>query len=215
MFMIKREFGVAFDKAREINEILSYKHKDNKFVSLDDIVEAVKQVSKCSEIFINMQAFSELRLPKEYKDDPSPRYGAMLSTMTREKPESKEREKIDHLIVNSDNSADMQRFSVAHELGHLVTDFPNFKYEEADDGLFTISAHIDPDITYIPNEECENEDYLIAEQVANIFALLVLIPDEIKICHLKEQGAKELAKIYGVTEDAIYSRMLLASVNKP
>lgn len=215
MFMIKREFDIAFEKARIINGVLASKSRVSKFVSLDDIIEAVKQVSKCSEIFINRQAFSELKLPKEYKDDPSPRYGAMLSTMTRENPETREREKLAHLIVNSDNSADMQRFSVAHELGHLVTDFPNFKYEEADDGLFTISTHIDPDITYIPDEICENDDYLIAEQAANIFALLVLIPENIKIRDVKEMGVKELAKMYGVTEDAIYSRMLLTGVNRP
>ena len=55
----------------------------------------------------------------------------------------------------------------------------------------------------------------IAEQVANIFALLVLIPEDIRIRDLKAQGIDELVEKYVVTEDAIYSRMLLSSVNKP
>ena len=119
------------------------------------------------------------------------------------------------LVINSDHNVNMQRFSVAHELGHLITDIPNFVYEETDDDRFTISAHVNPDITFIPEDACKNDNYLIAEQVANIFALLVLIPRDIKIRDLKDIGIDKLTEDYGVTEDAIYSRMLLSNVKAP
>lgn len=214
MFMVSDKYRIAFEKAKAINSILATSPRESGFISLDDITAAVKEVSGYAEIFVTRQSFSKLKLPKNYKNDPMRRYGAMLSTMTRENTETEVPEKIAYLVVNSDNSADMQRFSVAHELGHLVTDLPNFTYEEADDGLFTISAHINPDITYLPDAVCEKDDYMTAEQVANIFALLVLVPNDLRIRDIRDIGVEELAKRYGVTEDAIYSRMLLSSVNR-
>lgn len=212
LFMAIREFDIAFEKARIINDILSTRTRGNNFVSLDDIIAAVKQVSHYADIFVNRQSFSQLDFPDEIKDSDIPSYGAMLSTMTRSKPGTSDVEPIAFLIINSDYSADMQRFSVAHELGHLITNIPNFTYEEIDDGRFTISTHINPDITFIPEEQCEENKYLIAEQVANIFALLVLIPRDIRIRDIKAVGMEKLTEIYGVTEDAIYSRMLLSNV---
>ena len=119
------------------------------------------------------------------------------------------------IIVSPFQDERRRRFTIAHELGHLITDIPNFAYEEADDNRFTISTHVNPDITYISEEECKNNNYLIAEQVANIFALLVLVPRDLKIRDLKNEGVEKLTKKYGVTADAIYSRMLLSNVKIP
>lgn len=210
MLMVIREFDTAFEKATLINKRLATRTPGDEFVSLDDIVAAVKQVSNFSRISVNRQSFSKLELPDQLKES-----GAMLSTMTNINQSTKEEEKIAHIIINSDYNANMQRFSVAHELGHLITEIPNFRYEEIDDGKFTISTHINPDITFIPEELCKKSKYLVAEQVANIFALLVLIPDEIRIRDIKTNGIDSLVNKYGVTEDAIYSRMLLSNVKIP
>lgn len=212
MFMITPEFNIAFEKARLITDILARRTRKDVFVALDDIIEAVKEVSGFSDVIVQRQSFSGLSMPI---NDPAPTFGAMLSTMTRTSSTNGNKERVALLIVNSDNNANMQRFSVAHELGHLITDIPNFTYEKTDDDRFTISAHVNPDITFIPESDCINNNYLIAEQVANIFALLVLIPRDIKIRDLKEIGIKKLTEDYGVTEDAVFSRMLLSSVKAP
>lgn len=210
MLMVIPEFNIAFEKAALIKSRLPKNDQGDAFVSLDDIVAAVKKVSGFSKISVNRQSFSALKLSDEFK-----RAGAMLSTMTHKDPDTQTEEKIARIIINSDYNPSMQRFSVAHELGHLITEIPNYTYEEIDDGKFTISTHVNADITYIPEKMCKENKYLIAEQVANIFALLVLIPEDIRIRDLKAQGIDELVEKYVVTEDAIYSRMLLSSVNKP
>ncbi len=210
MFMIMNEFKVAFEKAQQINEILSSKGGAGKFVPLEEIIAAVQKASGCAEISVDRRSFSELKLP----DSTASKYGAMLSTGTREVPGANKKEKIAYLIINADNNADMQRFSVVHELGHLITEVPNFVYEQTDDGLFTISAHINPDITFLSEDEYRENDYMIAEQVANIFALLVLIPKDLKIRDIREEGLERLSNRYGVTEDAICSRVLLSAVSK-
>ena len=210
MLMVIREFRTAFDKAALINKRLAPRAQGEDFVSLDDIVAAVKQVSNFSKISVNRQSFSDLNIPDNLK-----KAGAMLSTMTSINEVSKEEEKIANIVINSDYSANMQRFSVVHELGHLICEVPNFSYEKIDDGKFTISTHINPDITFIQEELCRKHKYLIAEQVANIFALLVLIPDSIRIKDIKTEGIDSLMDKYGVTEDAIYSRMLLSNVKVP
>lgn len=210
MLMVIPEFNIAFEKAALITPRLPARDQGDVFVSLDDIVAAVKKVSGFSKISVNRQSFSALELSEDLK-----KAGAMLSTMTHVNPDTNEEEKLARIIINSDYDPNMQRFSVAHELGHLITEIPNFTYEEINDGKFTISTHVYADITYIPEEVCKKNKYLIAEQVANIFALLVLIPDDIRIRDLKTYGIDDLTGKYGVTEDAIYSRMLLTSVNKP
>lgn len=210
MLMVIPEFNIAFEKAARIKSRISKNGFGDGFIPLDDIVAAVKKESGFARISVNRQSFSELELPDRFK-----KAGAMLSTMTHTNSRTKAEEKVARIIINSDHHVNMQRFSVAHELGHLITEIPNFTYEEIDDGKFTISTHVNADITYIPEEDCKDDKYLIAEQVANIFALLVLIPEDIRIRDLKTQGIDELTGKYGVTEDAIYSRMLLSSVKVP
>lgn len=203
------KYKIAYQKAEEVLQLIKENGSIGVFVPLNDIISAVKKVSGFSKIVVERSSFKDLRIPGEEKD--SPQFGAMLSTETSNTNGTIEKHA--ELLINSDYEPNMQRFSLVHELGHLVTNVPNFTYEKADDNQYTISAHINPDITYISTID-EDDGYLIAEQIANIFALLVLVPQDIKIRDLKEIGASELANKYGVTEDAIYSRMLLSSANR-
>ena len=77
MLMVIREFNTAFEKAALINKRLAARVQGESFISLDDIVAAVKQVSHFSRISVNRQAFSKLELPDQLKEA-----GAMLSTTT-------------------------------------------------------------------------------------------------------------------------------------
>lgn len=204
VYMADSRFKIAFDMAAKINELLSKKYGSSDFIPLEAIVNAVRSVSKYKDINVSRQSFSKIGM--EMNTDTLNNCGAMLSTATIEDSS------IAYLIINSDLSPNMQRFSVAHELGHLITHVPNFEYETADDGKFTISTHINADITYISDEEYKENDYLFAEQMANTFALLVLIPRKLSVKDMIDEGAEILSERYGVTKDAIYSRLLLSSV---
>lgn len=207
--MINAKLRTAFDAAAKVNDrIREINGSLDTFLELTILINCVKEVSGYFDIDVESLSFSEVH--KEHKTDKSlneiEKAGAMSST-TEQDGQKKAR-----IIVNSDYPPEMQRFSVAHELGHLITAIPNFTYVTENADKFTLSAHTNPDITYIKEEKYNNDNYLLAEQVANVFALLVLIRDDIQIKDLTNYGAKELGRRYGVTEEAIYSRLLLANV---
>jgi Zn-dependent peptidase ImmA (M78 family) len=68
------------------------------------------------------------------------------------------------------------------------------------------------DITSIPKEVLDdpNKAFLVDEQIANIFSLLVLMPQDAFIRALKNYDKiSDIAKLFGVEPDAVKSRMLL------
>jgi len=197
VFVLLKAFEIAEKKAEEINKMLS--EKDQKMVSLYSLLQAVEKISGY-EISARAMDFSEINT-----DNPMTKNaGAMLSTVIRGD------DKRAIIVYNSGQSISKQRFSVAHELGHLVTDSPTIKYETPNDEKFTVSTLINPDIMYISDEDCKKSEYNMAEQIANIFALKVLIPDNITVKNIMDKGAERLAKEYGVEEEALYSRLLLS-----
>lgn len=210
MFIMRDEFKSAVEMANRINSMLKTRGVgEDDFVPLDTIIECVQEIAEYSEIEVSRRAFSKiLNVDGNSGQQPSG-MGAMLSTSTKFDELSGKTLKSALLVLNTDFPAEKQRFSLVHELGHLITGNPNFQYETSDDGKFTISTHIHSDITYITDEECEKDEYLVAEQTANIFALLVLIRKNLKIKDLTENGIRLLTQRYGVTEDALFSRMLL------
>lgn len=201
MFVMLPEFEIAIKKAKEVNEKL--KRPAIGFVPLSEIVEVVKEVSGFSKISTSFVDFSTLNYNSDQINMSDA--GAMLSTLDDTNGKTAE------IILNDSKSAPIQRFSMVHELGHLITDAPNYIYEMPNDEKFTISTLINTDITFITEEQCKNNSYDMAEQIANIFALLVLIPNEISIQKLVQEGIDKLIPKYGVTPDAIYSRMLISN----
>ena len=196
MFIMLNEFGVSFEKAKEVNQQLKPFQKDG-FIELQKIIDTVQKISGYD---INI-AFIDFDF-----DENAKKAGAMLSTKVDDAKGTKEA----FIAVNTLNDAKAQRFSVVHELGHLITEVPSYQYETPNDGRFTVSSQINSDITYISDEECKNNKFLMAEQIANIFALLVLIPEEFTIKKLRE-NSEYLSSKYGVTIDALYSRMMLTA----
>ena len=196
MYLTLSEFGVSFEVAQEINKRLEAT-KENGFVKLDKIIDVVKELSGYDTIKI---AFADFNFDKNAK-----KAGAMLNTKVTE-----DGKKEAFIAVNTLNNAKVQRFSIAHELGHLITGAEAYDYETPNNGKFTISSQINSDITCILDEQCKENEFLMAEQISNIFAVLVLIPDEITIKQLRE-NAEDLSSRYGVTIDALYSKMMLSA----
>ena len=153
------EFEIAYDKAMLVNSQLQ--RSKEGFVELPEIISVVKRIANYEDIkvkFIDFSGVSKLSS-----------VGAMLSTQEKDGIKTAE------ILVNSANPAKMQRFSMAHELGHLITEVPNYQYETPNDGNFTLSSHINSDITFISDDDCKKDPYIMAEQIANIFALMVLL----------------------------------------
>lgn len=195
--VMSKDFNIAFDKAKEVNKRLH--RSEDKFVDTNELIKVVKDISGYRDISVSFLDFS---LIDDVKD-----FGAMLRT---EISKENEQQKTANIVVNSVKNVKMQRFSIAHELGHLITESANCEYETPNDGKYTISTHINADITYISKEQYEDNEFLKAEQIANIFALLVLIPDDISIKELAQISEETLSAQYGVTTEALYSRMLLS-----
>lgn len=207
MFIMLPEFKIAFEKARLVNEKLHC--VSERFVALPDIVDAVKELSGY-DIRTSFLDFTTLQTADNNSNEDDlvlKQAGAMLGTIVQGN------QKKAQIVVNEVKSAQQKRFATVHELGHLITSIPNYSYVIDNDGAFTLSTQINADITFISEEDCASSDFLKAEQVANIFALLVLIPDEITIQKMAAEGPDALAEKYGVTPEMLYSRMLITAMS--
>ena len=110
------------------------------------------------------------------------------------------------IFLNERETPEMVRFSLVHELGHLMT----IDWDSLDE--YHISTHIDMDITSIPQELLDNPEFefLAEEQKANIFALMVLIPyDSLMRALSKYNSLAGVAKFFGVEKSAVISRLML------
>ena len=191
-----KAFEIATIKANEVIERLHY--SDDGLVSTKQIVEIVSDIleqENPTEIECLFVSFSSAGV----SDD----YGAMMSVLQSD-GNSKQQATI---IVNSDKDAKFQRFSLIHELGHLITNC----YTAVDEkNHYTISAHIKYNITSISAEECKNDEKLKNEQIANIFALKVLMPFNAFMKKVfVSDDLQSIADFFGVTKDAVRSRILL------
>ena len=114
-----------------------------------------------------------------------------------------------YIVVNSDMPATYQRFCLFQQIGHLVTlplDIP------VDPQSYHVCTHINYDLTSISEKELENDYYLKREQVANVFALRVLMPGSQFYWKLRElDSVMEVARFFGLTTDAVISRMMIGA----
>lgn len=194
-YMFNDKLKVAYTKSDELCKKLNY--KDERMISTQEIIETAKQ-NYCRKIDIGYASFFSLGIKRPY--------GAMLKA----KVDNNQNPFEAHIILNSDVDARFQRFSLLHEIGHLVTRAWNFDADTSND--FVVSTHIDYKITSLSEEEYENNFYLTNEQIANIFALRVLMPNEQffkKIMDYNNIG--EVAQFFGLTEDAVLSRMMIGA----
>lgn len=116
------------------------------------------------------------------------------------------------IILNSNENIDdkFRRFSLIHELGHLITGKYNVQSNvDKKKTKFILSSHIDYALSHISEKEYADE-FLLNEEIANIFALRVLLPLKpllVEITKLKD--LKKVAAHFGVPEEAVNSRLNL------
>lgn len=197
------EYQAVFQKAEAVNSVIrACRNTSAPFIRLDEIIFAVKKRTGFDAIQVLPSHFSKMpELREEYGQEA--RYlGGMLTTYSQNGIKGAQ------IYVNADLDKREQRFNIAHELGHLITELPELRGLEHRDGVYIVSTNSCADLTALPLDT--QDPYLIGEQAANIFALLVLIPRNILIRDLVDADTRSLSLRYGVSEAAIYSRMLLS-----
>lgn len=187
--MIDQKMNVAVEKSNLVLEHINFSEND-KLISTSKIIHAVKSITK-TQIGIRYIPFSKLNIEENY--------GAMMRVV------KKNGEEIAEIFINSDNDSEYQRFSLVHELGHLITGRHNLDH----DG-FVISTHIDQNVFSIEEKDYISNSYLLNEQIANVFALRTLIPFKSLMSRLDDSSdLKKIANSFGVTKEAIISRIAL------
>lgn len=188
-------YASAFEAA---NKVLAYTSRGTDgFVESQSIINAVKSISGYSNIGLNIQSFKSLDCNNA------------VSLLNINKKDNEYSAKI---LINSDVPPKMQRFALAHELGHILTNAIDLDYITPNDGKFTISSMVSPDVTLISNDQSSENKFILAEQLANIFAILVLVPDTMNIKTLSSVDIDTLLSRYGVTSETIYSKLILDNI---
>ncbi len=112
-----------------------------------------------------------------------------------------------HIILNKEKDLKFRRFSLVHELGHLATG--NY-YVEEHNNQYMICTHIQYDITIPTKDSYQNDPFIEAEDLANAFALKILLPaNQFAKKMFEQKNISAVADCFGVTEDAVCSRSLL------
>ena len=196
-WIMREEFKIAYNKANLILSQLKINSCRSEMVRTADIIKAVENELGLD---IRFTTFDFNRFNTNNSDDTlnMGSFGAAMNVFIDEKQAV--------ILLNEKETPEMQRFSLVHELGHLMTQ------ELSEFSGYKVSTHIDMDITSIPDEILNKEgfEFLIEEQQANIFALLVLIPYELLSKAVKEYNSLDhIAKVFGVEKNAIISRLEL------
>lgn len=195
-FMLKEEFKDVYEKAKIV--FSSLQHQSGNIVSTADIIATVEKMANVDVKFCEYD-FSEFK-DSDGKTGAFKKCGAAMYVS----PPNQSGYREARILLNSLENPKMQRFSLVHELGHLILE----ANKNANGYLF--STHIDMDLTSIPKSQYEKSNFLKKEQRANVFALLVLMPEESFECALKQNDSlDEIGKIFGVTKDAVISRLTL------
>lgn len=193
---MREEFKIAYKKAQEVLEKISCRR--DEMVRTASVIEAVEEILGIRVKFTEYN-FEKLSNNVSNKVDLSD-YGAAMCIS------HKNEDTFALILLNERATTEMKRFSLVHELGHLITK-PSIEAQP-----YQVSTHINMNITTIPDSILDDEKYafLIDEQVANIFALLVLIPYDMLVeAFDKYQTLEAVAQFFGVEKDALISRMIL------
>lgn len=194
--MMNRETLTAIDRA--VDAVISkLDYRVEGYVDTDSIIRAVSELTN-TKISFGYASFSKFKIPSVSD------YGAIMCVT---KADGSSGQQTAQIVLNQDKDLKFRRFSLVHELGHLATG--KYNVEETSN-RYMLCAHIQYNITAIPEEEYENKPFLEAEEIANIFALKVLMPTKIFAQRMFElKNISEVADCFGVTEDAVCSRSLL------
>ena len=188
-FMEDSKFELMRAEATKVLEKIGYYQNQGYAVSTDAVIDYIKQEYK-KDIHIYGLEFSEI-------DSSLKEYGAILMMKGPQKKDVS-------IFLNTGNDKKFQRFSLAHELGHLIYFCLEKKSEE-----LIISTHINYKVTSISKEEWENDEFVKEEQIANVFALKLLIPDSILNNLLDKYTIPDVEELLGVPDGAVRETMKL------
>ena len=194
-WVMRKEFKEAYSKAKSVLKELGCQM--STIISTVDILKTVEKLTK-TDVKIKYFDFAKMdeRLEKSYG---IAKCGAAMYVT----PDQDDRKAV--VLLNTRETAEMQRFSLVHELGHLMLNNMN-----TSSSGFLFSTHIDMDITSFNDEDWENNKLLMEEQLANVFALLVLIPYDMLLKAMKKYDSiDDIAKLFGVEKNAVISRIML------
>lgn len=195
-WLMREEFKKAYKKAQDVLKLIHA--DDNKMVRTADIVSCVEKELDIDVKFKN-QNFSIIK-DMENNAGRFSNYGAAMCV------KQDNDKKTAFVLLNDKETPEMKRFSLVHELGHLMLDSNIF------DGKYKICTHIDMDILSIPDKILEKREYefLVDEQAANIFALVVLLPYAGFKKAIDREDIQTIANRYGVNTNAVISRLLIS-----
>ena len=195
-FMDSR-FKVAFATAKQVVDEMNYKS------GAVDINEVIRVVEKLKGV--------DIKIVKEHFDNIDSKFGkcgAAMSVWRGENKECEENVKYEAVILlNNVHPFAKMRFSLAHELGHIMSQIP--AEVNAAERQFVVSMHINTNITSLEITP-KSSQYEVNEQIANIFALLILMPSRVfTTVYDLLQDKKMVADYFGVAVDAVESRLKL------
>lgn len=185
----EKKFKEASEKATEILEKISYYGSDEKVVSTDAVISAIE---KEHNLKINVYGMDFSDMSGDLGE-----YGAIMET---------EGQNV-NIYLNTEKEPMFQRFSLAHELGHLVCEKI---FNTSGKRNVVLSTHIDYKITSYPEEDYTSSDDLLKEQAANVFALKLLMPEkQLKAVANKYKISSIIGEYFGVSKDAVNSALTL------
>lgn len=195
-FICDTNLKIAYDRSDEILQNIRYEL--DQMIDTNLILDYVRR-SYCPVIELYTMSFANI----QSSGIPMRDCGAMMQIDFDGKPKSAT------IVLNSDMPTAFQRFSLMQQIGHLVTLPPN---AQLDPDNFHVSTRINYDLSSITEEELNSNYYLLREQVGNIFALRVLMPTGQFFQKMRELGTvRSAATFFGLTEDAIISRMMIGA----
>lgn len=187
----------AYEKSDAIIKKVIYK-LDDEFVPLKEIIKAVENKLGCN-IEGYVSSFNEIIGANESVK----KAGAMLFVKCNDNHITYAK-----ILINGDKDSVFQRLSLVHELGLLmITENP---LELCSNNNYIASPYISDDITSIEQNDYSSDRFILKEQLANVFALRVLVPCSSFYCSIKKlNDIAKVATIFGVSRNAVLSRIML------
>lgn len=201
-FMYDNDLRIAYEKSDEIVSDLGIGDTEG-IIDSQDIIDAVAKRVGC-KVNVSLLPFRDLdaNVGDNILFDIRNCGAMMLTTMEGKK-------KVSDIVLNEDKGPIFQRFSLIHELGHLITAGDDDDLFHANNS-YVVSTHINYQVTSIKRDQYRNNDFLLKEQLANVFALRVLMPQKAFYRAIKKlDSIKDVAKCFGLSQEAVVSRIML------
>lgn len=193
-FACNEHLRIAYDVSDDV--LRGVRRQPGQLISVKAVLDYVRR-RYCPSIELYTRSFTDLSSATGSVADS----GAMMSIEFDGQPKSAV------IVLNSDMSTSYQRFSLFQQIGHLVTLPPDVP---VDQNSYHVSTRIDYDLTEITPEELDSDYYLMREQVANVFALRVLMPSDLFYRKLRElDSVHATARFFDLESIAVISRMII------